>query len=272
MKINKTLIVLFMVPAIMAGACAKRDFVKVALNANTDYVDVRASELLDVIREFNSSSPRTISAGVFINADIKDQNYKATGRAAFDRERDMLNLTLHDNIFMTPIFKFFDEDNRLYFYYPPEKRLFIDHPGRVDISRYSEIELDYYIIKGIATGQMPLLNNYRVSKAVKEPGKEEYFLVVENDSYFQTVYIKDKMPEKMMLINRSTRQRHEIYLSNYKVSGDSGFYREIRIFSPGKRMDVKIVFNDVKLDTRVEIRGFKSETIPSDVKKTIHNR
>lgn len=270
MNINKKTAHLI-IPVLIALACASVDTVQVSAS-NNGFVDTNAEKLVETVKKFNEKSPESISASLFIDADMQNQNYKATGNAVLNRNTGNISLTLHDYVFKSPLFNFIEENDRLYFYYPADRKLLVDHPDKIKMSVYTELDIDYYLIKGMTTGRMPFLKNYKINRAAKDPEKDEYYLVLENSSYFQTIFIENEKPVKTMIIDKSTGSRQEIHFSNYHTSGDTGIFRRVRILAPDRRIDVKVELNNVRLNTGEKPRSLSSMNIPGDVKKIYHNR
>jgi hypothetical protein len=177
------------------------------------HIKAESDSIIKTIKEFNSKSPSTVSSSIQVDAVIKNKKYKSSGTAVFDSDSAGINIVLQDYVFKSPIFQLFQEGSKLYIYFPAEKQLIIDNSEVSNLGSYSEIEIDYAVLRSLGRGEIPLIKNYKIKQAVSNPEKKENIIILENDSFYQTIYLADKLPLKMLFANKKTNERIEIYFN-----------------------------------------------------------
>jgi hypothetical protein len=151
--------------------------------------------------------------------------------------------------------------NRLFFYYPAEKKLLLDDVNKIDIHNYTGFRAEFAFIQDMFSGKIPLLADYSVNKVLQEIG-ETYYLILENDQYFENIYIKKNIPEKILIIHKKTKEKTEIYLSSVMEKDKSIFYKKVKIIAPSINLFIDIKFTNTKINEpiqipRAEIQKFK---------------
>lgn len=253
-------------------SCSTSNLIDNNKSQEKTFVKSEANQLISAVTYFNKTAPKTISCGFVIEAIIKNKKFKSNGKAVIDNESNLNNITLHDFVFKSHLFTFIEDSKKLYFYYPTEKQLIIDSVDSVIISDYADINIDYNIIKSISTHQIPLIKNYSVVQAVSDPSNNEKYLVIENESHFETIFFNENKPQKILIIGKLTKDKYEIHFNSFIILDDSGYFQKITILSVSKKIKIDITFNNIQINKPLTITSFKSLSFPKDVKIRVMER
>jgi hypothetical protein len=222
--------------------------------------DAQATEILKIIQEINQSSPATISSSFTAIGDSNGKKFNIEGVVFFQKDESYY-LSFSDFIFKSKIVDIYRDMNRLFFYYPAEKNLLLDDVNKIDIHNYTGFRAEFSFNQDMFSGKIPLLADYSVNKVLQESG-ETYYLILENDQYFENIYIKKNIPEKILIIHKKTKEKTEIYLSSVMEKDKSIFYKKVKIIAPSINLFIDIKFTNTKINEpiqipRAEIQKFK---------------
>lgn len=220
----------------------------------------RAEKFLASVVEFNASSPETFSSSFTADGSTGGKKFKILGRAAFDR-RGYYSITFLDYVFQSPILEAYRDLDKLYFYYPAEKRLLVDDARKIDISRYTGFRGDYNLLYMLFTGSIPLIEKYRIYKCTGD--SNGYDLVIENDDFTQTLTFRDDILEKVVYMHRLSKYEGIIYLGAPVKKGKTVFYRKYRFEIPSYSLDIKVDFAKPLLNGGAAVKKFNPGTVPA---------
>ena len=115
------------------------------------------------------------------------------------------------------------------------------------------------------TGNIPLLINYRIKEGIKTE-KNSTYLVVENDSFYETISFKNNIADKMLFIKKTTGEKIEVYLDKRIKAGDSHYYSKIRFVSETSDMKISLEINRIRFNVPVKVKSVNSFKLPKNVK------
>ena len=223
-----------------------------------------AERLMQTVKEINDNAPATISASFTADGVSNGRKFKIEGTAVFDR-KCCYKIAVVDYVFRSRVLDAYREMDSLYFYYPAEKKLFVDDVNKIDIYRYTGFQTSFNLMHTLFTGGIPVLSDSRVTKCVAGTGADSFNLVLENSEYMQNIYFKSGIPERIMIIHKATKDRMEIYLKSRITKDKSVFYKNIRIVAPEKNISANINFLSPSLNSEIKPAKFKREVFKKDV-------
>jgi len=222
---------------------------------------IKAKEFLSRINEINVSSPVTILSSFNADGNMGEKKFRVEGMVAFDK-KGYYKLTIFDYVFRSPVIEAYRDLDRLYFYYPTEKKLFVDDVNKIDLYDYIGLKADYKILYTLLTGGIPLLENYSVYKCLYDEKEKGYYLILENDDYFENIFFVNDVPEKILIIHKLSRIKAEIYLKSM-VSKDKWIYfRKFRVVVPELNTSFNIGFTNPLLNSSVRIDRLNQDKLP----------
>ncbi|HPS58558.1 MAG TPA: DUF4292 domain-containing protein [Spirochaetota bacterium] len=223
-----------------------------------------AGKLMLAVKEINDNSPATISTSFTADGASNGQKFKIEGTAVFDR-KCCFKISVVDYVFRSRVLDAYREMDSLYFYYPAEKKLLVDDVYKIDIFRYTGFQTSFDIMYTLLTGGIPMLKDSSVTKCVAGTEADSFNLVLENSEYMQNIYFKGSVPERIMIIHKSTKDRMEIYLKSRITKDKSVFFKNIRIVAPEKNISANINFLSPSLNAEIKPEKFKREVFKKDV-------
>lgn len=230
----------------------------------SDAESIKAKSLLSIIKKINDSSPGTILSSFTADGNAGEKKFRVEGRAAFDK-KGYYKVTITDYVFQSPVIEAYRELDRLYFYYPVEKKLFADDVNKIDLSRYTGFKTDYNLLYTLLTGGMPVIDNYSVYKCLYDETEKGYNLIIENEDFFENIFFKDDLPVKILFIHKLTRNKAEIYFKSMIKKDKSIFFKEYKIVAPDLNTSISISYLKPLLNTPVSVGKLKMENLPKKV-------
>ena len=225
--------------------------------------NIKAKELISKINNINSSSPETISSLFTIDGNTGEKKFRMEGKAIFDK-KGYYKITLLDYVFQSPLIEAYREANELYFFYPSEKRLLIDDINKIDLSAYTGFKSDYRMIYSMFTGNIPLINNYKVNKCLYSEKDDGYYLILENNECYETIFFKDDMPEKILILYKDNKHKFEIYLKSPVKTGNGTFFRSVKIIATEINTTVNINFIKPSFNLAVAVEKLNRNKLPKN--------
>ncbi len=216
----------------------------------------KAVELLNILDEINQFSPDTINSSFIADGDRAGKKFRVEGRAVYDK-KGYYYVTLMDYVFRSPIIEAYRDGEALYFYYPAEKQILVDDINKIDFYDYSGFRADFRFMQTLFTGGIPVINDYRISKLLREKGNC-YYLILENDEFYQNICFNNNMPEKILLIHKASKYKGEVYLKSVIRKDKSYFYRSVKIVAPALGVSMKLSFSKPVLNRRVKVKSVDS--------------
>lgn len=260
----KKLIALIIIPLIFVG-CKSTPKVQTIQTAT----QTNSSEILKKIEVLNSKTPRSYVAEFTADVVTQKKSFKASGVSIYNQNPQKLRITLQDLVFKSPIVILVKDESLLKLYFPVENSVYVDDTSKQTSAGDNTLYFDYNFIAELSAGQIPLIENYKISNTVTNnaDGVNHNFLILENDYFYQTISIKNDVPDKIMLVNKNNKDKIEIYLEDAYLTEDTTFYKSIRVLKPatGERLSIK--YKVVKFNTTVDLKEISTLKIPAGTKE-----
>jgi hypothetical protein len=216
--------------------------------------------LLDRILEINRSTPESFSADFTVDGRFhKNKKFKSIGKVTYKKEPQKMRISFIDYVFKSPITTIVQDGNVLKFYLPVEKKLYLDNTDTVNLKNYIGINLKFNFIYKFIIGEIPLIENYKVkqgliAKANSKREEEETYIILENSEYYETISLKNNIPNKVLLINKITTKRYEFYLENPSCKDNWLNYRSLKFISKENGHRAIIRITSMKCNIPVNIK------------------
>ena len=214
--------------------------------------------LLNGILLINNSAPSYYDMTFTVEGLMNNQKYKLNGNAQLDAKLNLICLSLTDFIFKSPISTMFINNDEIIMYFPSEKKLFKYTKNSLNLKALWNINLDYEIIRVLASCKIPLINDYKISST-----DDKSYLILENKHYYETVSFKNNIPDKIKIVDKTDRGETDFHLSSAKKYDESLVYKKIFVLS--KKFNFEISINSIKVNTPVKVKTINDIKIPMDV-------
>lgn len=222
--------------------------------------DEKSQELISRISEINENRPSTISSNVTIDGDSKGKKFRFEGKMLYDSS-GYAQLKLADYIFKGPVFDFYRNRESLYFYYPTERKLYADSAEKIRFSSYAGFPVDFSFVYMLLSGSVPVIDGGTVVKALGEDDGDAFHLILENSNYYQNIYFKKNIPEKILLLKKGSREKIEVYIKAHRKKGESIFFNKLRIVVPGSDFSLNLNFTGTRLNQPLKINPFTPDKL-----------
>ncbi len=226
--------------------------------------NIKAKEFLSRVNEINTSSPNTISSSFSADGNSGEKKFRVEGKVTFDK-KGYYKVTVFDYVFQSPIMEAYRELEKLFFFYPAEKKLLTDDVNKIDLSSYTGFKTDYKLLYTLLTGGIPLLDKYVMYKCLYDEKEKGYNLIIQNDEYFENIFFKGDVPEKILLIHKQSRNKIEIYLKSNIGKDKSVFFKKCRIVAPEINLSINISFSKPVLNTEIFVERMKQDKLAGKV-------
>ena len=233
-------------------ACANSQVKKDLSQANSSD-NQEALPLLEIVNKINDSSPSTFSSSFTVEGSMKADKFKITGTAFYDKQAEKFAMNFSDFVFKSQLSSFLKNGKNIEVHYIPENRIVLDSSETIKITNYVPLNIEFNLVYQLLTSQIPMIENYSVFQVTKEGTRS--FLVIQNNTWFQTIAFNSDEPERIKFTNKSTSQEIEIYLRSPLDQNGSRYYRRIRILSRSAGIDVNINTGWASLNKPVNIRN-----------------
>jgi hypothetical protein len=230
--------------------------------------DARSPEIdrhVKLVEDYNAKIPRSFSGTFTLLGNTGKEKIQASGSALYDSERSLMEIVFLDYFFKTPLTVMLQDKSRLYFYFPVDKKLFIDDQSTINIKNYYPIDISFNFIYQLMVGKIPMLRKYRVVKGVATQTPGEFFLIIENENFYETIAFKSGSVEKIKLMNKESREEFEVYFKRSMRDNEVNFFREIKLKGVTKKLTLSIEFTRVQLNVPVKVRTLSDLAIPAGV-------
>jgi len=183
-----------------------------------DAGEEKVRNLMGKINEMNENAPVAFTAGFVVDGRVgKNKKFKTLGEIIHSAASKKTRISFLDSVFRSPMTVVLQDDRSLKFYLPVEKKMYLDNVDLIDLKSYVDVPVDYRFISSLAAGRIPLIPGYTVKQGVAQadsaPGSPgEYYIILENLNHYQTISLKNEIPNKIMLLNKATRDKMEFYL------------------------------------------------------------
>lgn len=223
-----------------------------------------AERLLGYVRAINESAPASIEAQFYINGKAK-KKFKSQGEIQYSREAGRMMIAVTDVIFRSPLLYFFQSDAVLKFYFPVDKKLFIDSIDTINLKNYTEYNIDFPVVYDIIRGAIPLIGDYRIKKVQPAAGTAGTFLVLENDDSFETISFNGEWPDKILLIRKSTGERYEAYFEKYIRNTDTHYFKNLVLVAPQADVRIELQVSRHRLNAPVTVKSLQDFKLRKDL-------
>ncbi|MCP4132667.1 MAG: hypothetical protein GY754_17005 [bacterium] len=224
---------------------------------------VDVTTLINAINEINDNSPDSFYASFIITGSERTKKlkkFKFYGNTRFRKKDEKMDVMFQEQVFRSHVASVYRDGEVLGIFFPVESTLYKESFRRINIKRYFKIDIGFNIIHDLIVGKIPLLENYRVKEGMVNEKKKGTFLILENEQFYETISFKGKSPgklspDKIMLINKFTKTKFEIYIKKYIKKNKSRYFSRIYIVDNGSKVKMNFIFNRVRLNVPVKVRS-----------------
>ncbi|MCU0848881.1 MAG: hypothetical protein MUD12_13430 [Spirochaetes bacterium] len=223
--------------------------------------------LIGSIDAINRTAPSSFTASFFVEGTMGGKKFKTMGDAEFDRKTGRMYVSFIDFIFRTPITSMYKNMDKINLFSHVEKILFDDSYKNFRIGRYTEVNIDFKSVYALATGSIPLIEGYRIRKGVRDAKTGLDYIILENGDFFQTIGLKDGVPNRIMLVSKDTKEKFEFYMEKPDKRGGAMYFQKIILVSKSPEARFDISFNGVRMNVPVNVKTVDGLKLPKDVRK-----
>jgi hypothetical protein len=217
------------------------------------------------IEAFNGKAVTSFEGQFTIDGVLKKKKYKTLGHVSYQRDPGKMNLSIVDFIFKSTLSSVVQDGRELSIYFPVDKKLFVDRIDTLKLRNYGEIDFQFPLLYEIFTGRIPMLGGYRVTRCERDEKSGASYLVIENGELYETIALKDGVPDKLLFIDRATKKRVEFYLGSPAAAGDSVFFRTVRVVAGDDGANLTITFSGLKLNAPVRVKSVAEMRFPAGI-------
>ena len=220
----------------------------------TSAPDTMTGRLMMKIDDINSSSPSGIIAGFVVDGRLsKNKKFKSLGQLVYDGRLKKMKISFIDSVFRSPMAIVLQEGENIKFHLPVEKKIYLDRVNTVDLKNYLNVNVNYSFLQTLAIGKIPLIDEYSVKQGVlhkDENDKIEHFIILENNMLYETISFSNNIPNRIMLLNKHTKEKMEFYLEKPELNDNVLYYKTIRFVSLKSGERITVVFNSLSLNPK----------------------
>ncbi|MFA5517844.1 MAG: DUF4292 domain-containing protein [Spirochaetota bacterium] len=222
--------------------------------------DEKSAELKSRIAEINNNLPCTIRSNVTIDGDNKGKKFRFEG-TLLHNSFGYTEFKVVDYIFKGAVVDFYKNQSDLFFYYPAERKLYIDKIEKINFEAYTGFPIDFSFVHTLLTGGVPLIKDGVAVKSFVEANQDAYHLIIESSEFFQNIYVRKDVPEKILVIHKKSMEKVEVYINSYRKKDESLFFSKLRVVIPGSDLSINIKFTGIRLNDPLKIEPFLPEKI-----------
>ncbi|HRS78968.1 MAG TPA: hypothetical protein P5115_17590 [Spirochaetota bacterium] len=222
--------------------------------------------MVDTIADINRRSPDSYALDFTIDGAYGGKKNKMLGSMEFNRKQSAMHVSVVDYIFRSPVMTLLQEGDVIRVYYPVEKKMYVDNARTIDMANYGGVSIDFRMFHDLITGVIPLISGYSVKQGLVANNGKGSMLILENPNYYQTISFRGNDPDKILLINRKTRERIELYVKNPVGQGASRIYSSVMIVAQRVPLRLEITFRKIQLNAPVKVKTFKDMKLPGGLK------
>ncbi len=231
--------------------------------------DENIALLLTSLEKFNLNSPKSLYAEFNTEGQSLKKKFKASGIVQFHNNPVLMRLVFHDAVFKSPITEIVRNEDIIKFYFPFENVLYIDNEKTIDLKFYSNIDIDFKLISDLTLFKIPVIRDFSVRKGLEggnsESGKNK-LLLLENNDYYETISFINEIPDKILWLNKRSKEKIEVYFKEPVFYGDTTLYKNIRIVSLNSDLKIDIYFSSIKLNIPLDLEKMIQIKLPSNGK------
>ena len=251
MKMNRSLIALPAAAVVLFG-CAT------SVPTPMGKTDLReAQDLIRKIEEGNNSLPSSFTAKISVSATVNGRSFKTGGTASYVKNPASIRVILQDLIFRSTFADILYQSDTLKVYVPIEKSLYVRQKDAADENAAS-LELNPEFVTMTALGRIPLIKGYSVTKsyASLDRTKPGQVIVLENDSFYQSISMKDGIPDKVRIIAKKGGDKFEAHFEQPVRNGQIFFYQKIEAFSENSGNRFELSYSKLSFDAAIDPKMF----------------
>ena len=224
--------------------------------------------LLKKITEINNNSPRAFSVTFTLKGIIDGKKFKTLGSGIYNKSPKKMRITVKDVVFNSALSIVIVDNEIIKFYIPVEKKLYIDNEKTIDLKNYINLNINYKIFYSLVTGMIPILSNYRIKEGLttKRDSPPRLFLILENDDYFETISFRENIPDKILFINKSTKEKFEIYLEKPLYIANTLYYKRIKFIFLETDCKLSLKFNNIKSNIQIKLKNITRLKLEKDTR------
>jgi hypothetical protein len=227
------------------------------------------THLMGLINKYNSNSLNSYILQLNVEGHSGTQKFKAGGNVRYNNLPRRMKIVFHDAILQSPITEIIQEDDVLRFYFPLEKALYIENINKIDLKAYTNFNLDFNLISDLLCGKIPVIKLYRVYKGLESETdpviKGNKLIILENDEFFETISFSKDVPDKILWVNKNSKERIELYLRRPVLKDNFLFYQEAKIISRKSDLNILIQFSSIKFNVPVDPENITKRKYPKDM-------
>ncbi|MBN1533936.1 MAG: hypothetical protein JXA20_14800 [Spirochaetes bacterium] len=217
------------------------------------------------IEAFNGRAVSSFEGKFSIDGILQHKRYRTLGNVSYLRERGRMNLSIIDFIFRSTLTSVVQDGRELSLYFPVDKKLYIDSVDTLRLRNYGGIDFQFPLLHELFTGRIPMIPGYRITRGERDEKTGASFLVIENRALYETISLKEGMPDRLLFVDRTTGKRVEFYLGNPANDGGSVFFRSLRVLAADEGVNLSITFSGLKLNGPVRVKSLQEMKIPAGV-------
>ena len=252
MNMNRHLIILSAAAALLFG-CATTE-----IRPPMEKADLRAAqELVKKIEAGNKALPSSFTAKISVSATVNGRSFKSGGTASYVRTPASIKVTLQDPIFRSTFADILYQSDVLKVYVPIDKSLYIREKD-TSVENAASLELDPDFVSMTALGRIPLISGYSVTKSYvsQDKAKPEQVIVLENDSFYQSISLKDGTPDKVRILAKQGGDKFEAHFEKPIRNGDILFYQKVVAFSESSGNRFELSYSKLSFDAVIDPKTF----------------
>jgi hypothetical protein len=219
--------------------------------------------MIDGVTAINRKSPESCNLDFNIEGTYGEKKNRMLGSLQFNRKQHTMNVSVVDFIFRSPLMTLLLEGDVIRVYYPAEKKMYIDNARTINLANYGGFNIDFSMFHDLITGVIPLIEGYSVKQGLASNDGKGLMLILENSRFYETVSFQRNEPDKILLINKKTREKIEIYVNDPVIQGGSRIYSKVMIVAKNIPLRFEITFKRILLNTPVRVKTFKDLKIPN---------
>ncbi len=228
------------------------------------------AHLLRLIQKYNASPPQSFILNFNVEGHSGSQKFKASGNGQYNNNPRRMRVVFHDAILQTPITEITQEDDVLKFYFPMDKTLYLENINNIDLKSYTNFNLDFILVSDLLTGKIPIIKHSSVYKGLESETdpviKGNKLIILENEEYFETISFLNDVPDKILWLNKNTKERIEVYLKKPVLKDNFLFFKEAKIISRSADLNILIQFKSIKFNTPVDLENMTKIKISKDAR------
>lgn len=227
--------------------------------------DKTLESMVNGIAAINKNSPGSYSVEFSVDGVYDRKKFKLQGNAQFNRKQRMMHAAFLDYIFNTQVTVFLLEGDTVRILFPIQKKMYVDDAKTINLANYGGFNINFNILFDLSTGTIPLLRDCRIRQGLIAKEEATSLLILENPGYIETISFNENVPDKILLIDKNTKDKLEIYIKKITRQGASRFFSGLKIIAKENSITLDITFNRVLLNNQVRVKTIKDIKLPENL-------